>query len=298
VRLVARIPAKINLHLQVLGRRPDGFHELRTLLHSIDLFDDLTAESAPEGVLQLEVDPPGIVSDCEDNLIVKAAEQLSEVCEGRRGVRFRLHKRIPVGGGLGGGSADAAAALVLLDRLWGLELSSVELHQHAARLGSDVPFFLRGGLALCAGRGDEVYPLADVPGFGVVVAAPEVQIPTALVYSRVRSELTWSRHDVNVYAFAAGIEQRLRWETMSNDLQPLVLEGWPVVAEVMADLEATGPLRCGVSGSGAAAFAVYPDRQSAERARHGIGGRWWIHVGETCSRTSAQPVARPEEDSQ
>jgi len=298
VRYRTKIPAKINLHLQVLGLRSDGYHEVRTLLHSIDLFDEISVDAGPEGIIWLEVEPPGAAPDGEDNLVVAAAHHLWDMMKQQRGARIRLHKRIPVGGGLGGGSGDAAATLVLLNALRGVGASSLELYQLAARLGSDVPFFLQGGLALGVGRGDEVYRLPDVPRFGVVVAAPDARIPTSDVYERLRSELTWTSHEANVYSFAAEFDQQLRWDTMWNDLQPEVVDGWPIVADVLSDLEATDPLRFGVSGSGAAAFAVYPDQSSAERAGAQIGTKWWTHVGQGLDRRSARPVAEPEEGMQ
>jgi 4-diphosphocytidyl-2-C-methyl-D-erythritol kinase len=289
-----KVPAKINLHLQVLGRRPDDFHELRTLLASIDLHDELVAEPAPEGTLQLRVEPSDAVRGDEDNLVLLAARSLWDHVGWKPGARLALVKRIPVGGGLGGGSADAAAALVLLDRLWSLELPVEEIIGLAARLGSDVPFFLHGGLALGVGRGDEVYPLPDLPELGVVVISPGVEISTAVVYGRIQSRLTWIRHEANVYAFSVGLADQPRWETMVNDLQPVVLEGWPVVADALADLEATGPLRAAVSGSGSAVFALYSDRRSAERAQAALRGQWWSHVGVVLGRHRARPTV--EED--
>ncbi len=294
MRATVRIPGKVNLHLEVLGRRPDGYQEVRTLLQSVDLFDELTGEVAPDGVIELQVVPSGAVPENIDNLVVRAAHELRKhgvPC----GVSLTLTKRIPVGGGLGGGSADAAGALVLLNRLWELSLSPVDIHRSAAALGSDVPFFLHGGLALGVGRGDEVYPLPDLPELGVVIAVPDLQIMTSEVYGRLPSELTWAREEANVYAFAAKFEGRLRWETTFNDLQPIVVQGWPVVADALADLAMTDPIRAAVSGSGAAAYAVYPNRRSAEAAAAAIGTRWWTHVGTTLDRARARPTVEYEE---
>jgi 4-diphosphocytidyl-2-C-methyl-D-erythritol kinase len=297
MRLRVRVPAKINLHLQVLGRRPDGFHEVRTLLQSIDLYDDLVAEPADERVLQLEVVPPGVVTSDEDNLVLQAARRLWGSIGRRPGARLRLRKRIPVGGGLGGGSADAAGALIVLGRLWSAGVARDDIQSIAAELGSDVPFSLHGGLALGVGRGEHIRPLPDPPReLGVLIAAPGVGISTAAVYGRIQPQLTWNGQEANVYALSARVEDRLRWETMVNDLQPVVLEGWPVVAEVLNDLASTGPLRAAVSGSGAAVYAVYNDRRSAERAAEGVSNRWWTHVGVLLDRDRARPVVKSEED--
>ena len=289
-----RIPAKINLHLEVVGRRTNGYHEVRTLLQSIDLFDELTAEIAPGGMIELQVAPAGVVPEGADNLVVQAANELRRQ-QTIRGTRLVLTKRIPVGGGLGGGSADAAGTLLLLNRLWGLSLSPDDLHRCAATVGSDVPFFLHGGLALGAGRGDVIYPLSDLPELGVVVAVPDVQIDTSEVYGRLDSELTWTPQGANVDAFAQRIEGGVQWETMFNDLQQTVVQGWPVVGEVLDALATTGPLRAAVTGSGAAVYAVYEDRRAAEEAAAVIDRTWWTHVGTTLDRARARPTVEFEE---
>lgn len=145
-RLVVRCPAKVNLHLEVLGRRPDGYHEVRTLLAAVGVWDTLIMEPGDEGV-GLEVRPAGVAPAGEDNLVVRAARQLQRRSGTRLGARLILHKRIPVAGGMGGGSSNAAAALVGLNQLWGLGAGLAELQAMASALGADVPFFLLGGVA-------------------------------------------------------------------------------------------------------------------------------------------------------
>lgn len=281
-------PAKLNLHLEVLGRRPDGYHEVRTLLQSIDWYDHLEAEVAVGGELSLEVEPEGAAPPGDDNLVLRAARLLWDACGSRPGARLRLVKRVPSGGGLGGGSADAAAALVLLDRLWTLGVPPEVLHGLAARLGSDVPFFLHGGLALGVGRGDEVYPLPDLAEpLHVVVAAPPVEILTAEVYGRLGRELTWRPREASVYAFTAGLVGEPRWEEFRNDLQQVVLGGWKVVADVVNTLRACRPLMTAVTGSGAAAFALFRERADAARAATAVAGGCRVHLGVTLGRTSA-----------
>jgi 4-diphosphocytidyl-2-C-methyl-D-erythritol kinase len=282
--------AKINLHLQVVGRRPDKYHELRTLFQSIDLWDELWAEPATDGCLALEVEPEGAV-DVEGNLVLHAARELWQRVGSRPGARLRLVKRIPVGAGLGGGSADAAAALVLLDRMWSLGLDSAELHERAAKLGSDVPFFLVGGLALGVGRGEEVIPLPDLAEMGVLVAVPDVEIATPDVYGRLAPSLTWSAPDATVYAFAAGLLEAVPWQDFRNDLQPVVLEGWPKVAEMVCDLRRCDPVHWAVTGSGSAAFAVFRSRDEAVAAAGLLEGRWRVHAGSILTRARALPRA-------
>ena len=294
-RLSVRAPAKINLHLEVLGRRHDGFHELRTLYQSIDLCDELTAEPAPEGVLELAVRPRGAAPYGDDNLVIMAARSLQQAAGRSFGARLELDKAIPAGGGLGGGSADAAAALVLLNELWGTGFGRGQLVPIAARLGSDVPFFLHGGLALGVGRGEEVYPLADLTPLHVVVGLPETAVSTPGVFRRLECELTWRAPDSNVYAFTAGWDPRPPWEALRNDLQPVVIAGWPEVAGALAELARHRPLLAAVTGSGSSVFAIFSDRGAAQEAAVAAGRILRIHLGTTLERSAARlNVSRKE----
>lgn len=286
-RLRLTVPAKVNLHLQVLGRRPDGYHELRTLFQSVDLFDELEATGTSGGELVLEVEPPGWVTSDTDNLVLRAARALRERSGITSGARLVLRKRIPVGGGMGGGSADAAAALVLLNRLWRAGLEAVDLFELGAGLGSDVPFFLCGGLALGVGRGDEVYGLRDFPELGVLVCLPAVSVSTATVYESLDKELTWRQVNATVYGFSAGLASEPAWDRMTNDLQAVVVRQWPQIGRLLHRLEQQHPLRAAVTGSGAAVFAVFSGRDEAERAASAIDPAEVVHVGCTLARDRA-----------
>ncbi len=161
----------------------------------------------------------------------------------------------------------------------------------AAGLGSDVPFFLTGGLALGVGRGDEVYPLPDLPPLAVVVAVPQLEVATAEVYRRLEPRLTWVGGEASVVAFAAGLVRAPRWERMTNDLEAVVVAGWPPVAEVVSRLRRTAPLRAAVTGSGAAAFALFSDAAAARAAAATLDRGWRVHVGVTLARAAATLVA-------
>ncbi len=165
-------PAKVNWTLEVLGRRSDGFHEVRTVLQAIDICDTVAAEPSES----LSVPPWEGGGSPEDDLAWRAARMLQEVCRRPVGATVRIRKRIPVAAGLGGGSSDAAATLRLLNRLWGLELSPAALASLAARVSSDAPFFVYGGVALCSGRGEQVSPLPDMRTLWLVVVVPPVSI--------------------------------------------------------------------------------------------------------------------------
>jgi 4-diphosphocytidyl-2-C-methyl-D-erythritol kinase len=295
--VVARVrcPAKVNLHLEVLGRRSDGYHEVVTLLQSIGLFDDLEARSTPTGELGLEVVPADAVPADGENLVLMAARALQQRFGVRAGARLKLTKRIPVGGGLGGGSADAAAALVLLDALWRLASDRKELAQIAAELGSDVPFFLVGGLGLGSGRGEQVTPLEDLPARGVVVVSAGGPIATGEVYRRLGPRLTTTGAEANVWGLADRLRTGHGWDGARNDLEPVVLAGWPQIGRALEAVRGTAPLHAAVSGSGSAVFGVYHDVAAARRALAAVTGHGWVHAGTTLSRTQARLAVELEE---
>ena len=175
-------PAKLNLFLEVVGKRPDGFHDIDSVFLEIDLADTLHAEPADGGTVSLTCDRPDLPVDCR-NLVVKAAERLRRECGVREGIAFDLQKRIPAGAGLGGGSSNAAGALRLANTVWKTGLSDAELAVIAADVGSDVPFFLHGGLCLCRGRGEIIARLPDLPaGIGLGLALTGIFSDTASAY--------------------------------------------------------------------------------------------------------------------
>jgi len=179
-------PAKINLVLEVLGKRDDGYHEIRSLVQAINLCDVLSFEPADR--ISLECTEPSL--QASDNLVVQAAELLKKTSGCEKGVRIKLEKRIPWNAGLGGGSSDGAATLLALNEFWGLKMAVSDLIEMAARLGSDVPFFIHGGAALMQGRGEEVTPLKiPVPGWFVLLVPPLPKIPrkTQQLYSRLNT---------------------------------------------------------------------------------------------------------------
>ena len=297
-RLAISASAKINLHLQVLGVRRDGYHELRTLFQSIDLADELRASPMAKGDLELRVEPEGAVTSTEDNLVLRAAAALRRHSGVKAGASLELFKRIPVAGGLGGGSADAAATLVLLDKMWDLDLGTAVLSDLAADLGSDVPFFLHGGLAMGVGRGEEVYPLADLQSFNLVVVTPRLHVPTAEVFDRLSPQLTSSGLDATVYAFATGgpggDRENPPWDNFFNELESVVVERWPEVGRIVDALQETDPLLAAVTGSGASVFAVYPNSRRASDAAAALGDRWQVYVGSTLTRDRARPMVRED----
>ncbi|MFH1177458.1 MAG: 4-(cytidine 5'-diphospho)-2-C-methyl-D-erythritol kinase [Acidobacteriota bacterium] len=262
MRLRLFCPAKVNLHLEVLGRRSDGFHELRTLYAAVGVWDELELEAAPAGILQLEVIPQGLVSDGPDNLVLRAARAL-QACAGiTTGARMTLRKRIPVAAGLGGGSSDAAGALVALAQLWGCDGDLATLVPLAASLGSDVPFFLVGGAAWGVGRGGEIYPLPDLEPWWVVLLPGEMPVSTKEVYARVppRELGSWRPSAVYHWIVRGG---ELPLAACRNELEPVVIAGWPGVSSRLEALREARPELALVSGSGGAVFALFAGEPEA-----------------------------------
>jgi 4-diphosphocytidyl-2-C-methyl-D-erythritol kinase len=289
--LAVSAPAKLNLHLHVIGKRGDGYHELRTLYQSIDLTDEVRGSVRADRIIRLTTVPEGFVSAGEDNLVMRAARALREWSGNPLGADLELRKSIPVGSGLGGGSADAAATLVLLESLWDLDLEPEALRAIAAGLGSDVPYFLCGGLAWGTGRGDEVRPLPDLAEYAVLVCLPKVEVFTAEVFSDYVCGLTSHEVNATVSAFVAG-RTNPPWECFFNDLEQVVTETWPEIGRALGALRATHPLHSGVTGSGAAVFGVFADARAALDAARDLGDNWRFHVGSTLGRAASRLVAR------
>lgn len=279
-RLVVSAFAKVNLGLEVLGLRSDGTHELRTLFQTIDLADRIVLAARPRA-MKLRCDDPSLPVD-EGNLALRAAHQLRRYAGVRRGVEISLEKRIPVAGGLGGGSSDAAAVLMGLDRLWDLGLGRRGLLPLARRLGADVPFFLWGGTALGIGRGDEIYPLAlRIRGHLVVVEGGR-PLSTATVFAHVDRSLTPRENSNTIFRFISGCGEKgsAALSVLSNDLEPVALEVAPDleprVRKVRELLQRCGARLAALSGSGASYFGFFDRAADAARAaqllrREGIG---------------------------
>lgn len=262
---VVRCPGKVNLHLEVLGRRPDGYHELRTLFAAVGVWDELKFAVAPAGVLELSVEPSGVVPTGDENLVVRAAKVLTEGSGRARGARIHLKKGIPIAGGMGGGSADAAATLLGLSALWDLDLDIATLLELGSGIGADVPFFLIGGSAWGTGRGTELVPLPDLPAWWVVLLPGKEAVSTAAVYRALRAGPVDERPQSEVYQW---IERggEAPFHACRNDLETTVLAQWPGVARRLAAIRGTLPLLALLSGSGGTVFGLYSDRTAAERA--------------------------------
>lgn len=268
--LRVRSYAKINLGLEVLGVRQDGYHELRTLFQSVDLHDDLSLRLAPGGRITLHCEHPEVPNG-DANLACRAARELLGWAKRKEGVEMTLTKRIPVGGGLGGGSSNAAATLIALDRGLKLGLGAVGLLPLARRLGADVPYFLVGGTALGLARGDEVYPLARQLRAHVVIADPERPVSTAAVFRRLDARLTARENSRSIFYFGSSdLEGDAGYRALVNELEDAALEEAPdlrdALRRVRGVLSEAGARHMALSGSGSTYFGLFAESRRAQKA--------------------------------
>ena len=289
-----RAHAKINLDLRVLGTRADGFHELRTVFQAIALHDTLTVSARP-GPFALECAAAGVPLDAS-NLIWKAAQALWRAARREGSVRdavVQLDKQIPLQAGLGGGSGDAAAALMGLARLWRLPAKPAQLTDVAASLGADVPFFLSGGTALGLGRGEEIYPLVDLPRHWVVLLIPGFGVPTGDAYAWYAAERDLDRGVVREPQHVPG-PWPSRAAQMINDLEPPVARRHPEIDQMKAALRRAGAAAAAMSGSGSAVFGLFQRRPDAVRAVATLAASGWrALLTETLGRGDYARRSRP-----
>ena len=277
--LVVPAYAKVNLRLEILGRRADGYHELRTIFQTISLHDSLALELKSKSGIEMRIvgnsqlaGEPGA-----ENLVYRALRDLSRAIDFRRGVRAVLTKRIPVGRGMGGGSSDAAAALLGLLKMTGKRIKAARLFQLASGLGADVPFFLQGGRALGVGRGDEIYPLPDTPRHCFLVVSPhEISVPTVEAYKWVGQSgsglylkpsvrLTKPLDPSKLWGFCA-----LCWSpqggALGNDFEAAVFPRYSRLARIKRELLRQGAAEASLAGSGSAVFGIFQNPAMARRA--------------------------------
>lgn len=259
--------AKINPALHVLGKRDDGYHEIETIFQTISLHDTLTFSPIEENRIELTCDDSSIPVD-GNNLIVLAANTLQETLKTKNGARIHLEKRIPSPGGLGGGSSDAAIALLGLVYLWNIKTSKNELEKLGAKLGADVPFFFTGGTALGKGLGTELSPLEDMPKKQLLVVTPNVSVPTAEAYKALNASRLTKKSLVSILASS-------RWSEViadsiqtnfHNDFESVIFRLKPEIEKVKNALIEYGANGALMTGSGASVFAIFDNKETREEA--------------------------------
>lgn len=293
--VTVRAHAKINLDLRVLGTRPDGFHELRTVFQALALHDTIECVPRP-GPFAIECSTAGVPLD-RSNLVWRAADRLWRALRrdgGARDMLVRLHKRIPLQGGLGGGSADAAATLVGLVHAWRVAIRPSQLVDVAASLGADVPFFLSGGTALGLGRGDEIYPLADLPRHWVVLLVPGFGVASVDAYGWYDGERDLTRGpSVREPQHVPG-PWPSRAAQMINDLEAPIARHHPEIEQMKTALRRAGALAAAMSGSGSTVFGLFQKKREAALAVERLAGSGWrVVLTESLDRGEYARRSRP-----
>ena len=300
--VVIQTPAKINLHLEIVGKRPDGYHDLETLMVAVDLYDELEF-SAAEGMraVSLTCDQPKL-SCGPENLVNRAAAEIRRRTGNAAGAKIHLRKRIPMQAGLAGGSSDAAATLIGLNRFWNLGLSTAELAEIGATIGSDVNFFLDGPCAWCTGRGEKVEPMKVGRQLDFVLASPAAGLSTAEVFQRVKVPVKpRTGAEIRNAVGRGDIDEIGR--CLFNRLQEPAEALCPGIRTLRRQLEAANPVAVQMTGSGSTVFALCRDRTDAIRVASqldaavsglppttveglvpagGSGNRWKLHYVRSC----------------
>ncbi len=263
-------PAKINLFLHITGRREDGYHELQTLFQFLDLCDELWFDIRSDNTIRRCTEIPGVEET--DDLIVKAALKLREATNTRFGVDISIDKRLPMGGGIGGGSSDAATTLVALNKLWGLNLPKQELAKIGLELGADVPFFIHGHTAWAEGIGEKLHSFAAKTPWYLLVH-PGIHISTAEIFSN--SQLTRDTTPIKMHTFVAGGGQ--------NDCESVVRSHYPEVEKVFDWFGLDSQAR--LTGTGACVFCPYPDENTAQKKADSLPEQWSGYVVKGLNRS-------------
>lgn len=263
-------PAKLNLMLRITGRKPDGYHLLQTVFQMLDLCDELTFYPVDDGRVSLESPIPGVPE--QDDLTVRAANLLKAHTGCRQGVRIAIEKNLPMGGGLGGGSSDAATTLVVLNRLWGLGFSKQELMQLGLRLGADVPVFVFGCSAWGEGVGEELQSVM-LPEQWVVIIKPDCHVNTKEIFSA--EGLTRDSEPVKISDFLAGDNR--------NDCTQVVCKRYPPVKEALESLGSYAKAR--LTGTGACVFAQFSSKENAEAALDALKGGYSVFLAKGLNRS-------------
>ncbi|MBU0467851.1 MAG: 4-(cytidine 5'-diphospho)-2-C-methyl-D-erythritol kinase [Candidatus Omnitrophica bacterium] len=273
--IILQSPAKLNLYLKVINKRPDGFHNIVTLFERIDLFDDISFCSSQKDSIIISCDHPNVPVGPK-NLVYKAAKMLKVDFKVKQGVEIRINKRIPVAAGLAGGSSNGATALMGLNKLWNLGLSKEKLLPYARRLGSDVAFFLyRSSWGLGTSRGDEIEILKLKAKLWHILVVPRIKIYSRDVYSRHKLQLTKRNDNVNILIHNLSNGNILGvGSLLSNDLEIDVIKLCPKLLDLKEKLKSFNPLGVMVSGSGPSVFGVTTTKKEAEEIANILSKRF------------------------
>jgi 4-diphosphocytidyl-2-C-methyl-D-erythritol kinase len=276
-RLALRSPAKINLFLKVLAKREDGYHDIITLMQAVELCDDIEMEKTKAGI-RIVCDNPDCPQD-ENNLAYKAASLLFREEDFDGGIKIKITKRIPIASGLGGGSSNAAATLRGLNQLLKLGLPFYRLNDMAAKLGSDVPFFLYSGQALAQGRGEIIQPLALCKDYWLLLVCPRLEVSSAWAYRNLKISLTRKRNEFNYKPLGSSLGFFEALSHFENDLEEVVVKKHTVVRQIKDILRDSGAVKSVMSGSGPTVYGVFDQKPLAEEVTKKLSrGDWQVFL--------------------
>ena len=259
---------KVNLGLDVLRRRPDGYHEVKMIMQTVKLHDTLTFETVDEDVIVLSTNADELPVN-EDNLVYKACRMLKQEYQITRGIRVFLQKELPVAAGMAGGSADAAAALIGMNKIFDLQIPKHKLMEYGVKLGADVPYCIMKGTALSEGIGEKLTALAPMPDCYILLAKPPIAVSTKMVYENLHANELEKHPDIALE------EQSLQGitERMENVLETVTQVRYPVIAEIKACMKECGAMNSLMSGSGPTVFGIFTEKEKAEKAADAIRSR-------------------------
>lgn len=269
--LYVKAPAKINLTLDVLHKRPDGYHEVEMIMTTVDLSDRIGLENREDGVIQI-ISADRYVPDDHRNLAYQAAKLLKDTYSIPKGVTILLEKKIPVAAGLAGGSSDAAATLKGLNQLWNLQLTVDQLAEHGAKIGSDVSFCVYGGTALATGRGEKIQALPSPPNCWIILAKPSLGVSTADVYGGLRVETIIHPNTRNMIRAIQEKDYELMCSSMGNALESVTLKLYPEVLMLKEQMIKFGADAVLMSGSGPTVFGLVQHESRVNRIYNGLRG--------------------------
>jgi 4-diphosphocytidyl-2-C-methyl-D-erythritol kinase len=280
-------PAKVNFGLRILEKRLDGYHAIQTIFQMLDLCDWLSFRAHEESNIRLRCIPPTLPAD-ERNLVVRAAKLLQQAMQVRQGVEITLEKHIPIAGGLGGGSSNAATTLLVLNSVWGLDRPMTALHRLAVQLGSDVPFFLNGPTAIAAGRGEVLSPVCPPTPLTGVLVNPGFGVSAGWAYEQFSGQS--SATDLTISSVVQSLQNRdltLLAEVMVNDLEPGVATVYPVIRQAREALCVAGAQVTFMSGSGPTVIGLFPPALNLQAAITSLrrGSTWTVVPFATLSKS-------------
>jgi 4-diphosphocytidyl-2-C-methyl-D-erythritol kinase len=268
--------AKVNIGLLLLDKRNDGYHDIITVFQQIDLYDDITIEKIPSSV---KITSTGFTIPLDEkNLAVKAFQLFKKKSDVQGGIRIHINKKIPVESGLGGGSSNAAVTLMTVNQLWDNKISTDEIYEIAIEIGSDVPFFIKGGTRLGQGRGEILKPIHIPSNYWVILLCPDIQINTGWAYNQSKITLTNEEKMTKFIAIFNNFSYRSLREHVKNDLESCVFKRHPVLRELKEMMYKKDAFYAGMSGSGSSIYGLFTDKKKAEAAKLFFINKYSVHA--------------------